>query len=274
MYSLSALEYKIILKDISQIKGRFEKAYMQENRFRMKIGKYKISAILPFALYIGDNQEKGANFLSQKLRKELKGKWFEGAEQINDDRIIRFNFSEGYAIVFEMFGKGNIVLLKDNIILIALHERDWGTRSIRKGKTYVPPPRKQYTEKVAMLIARGLRKEWANKLKDLSDEEIEKKIEEFLNRKYDLKDKEIVEGKRNLSEVLEEYFLTNRQVNEEEERLKKRLEKQKAYLEELTKKANLFRQKANLILKNVSYVQQKIEEAKKQGKRKITLELD
>ncbi len=73
-------------------------------------------------------------------RKMLGNRRIQSVEQVNFDRILRFNTEDG-SIILELFGDGNVILTDaDGTIVYALHERDWRDRSIRRGLEYQPPP--------------------------------------------------------------------------------------------------------------------------------------
>ena len=84
--------------------------------------------------------------VAKYLREELDNLRIENIEQLNFDRIIRIEFSFGKSLILEMFGGGNLILLKDNIIEFALKYREWKSktgneksRSIKKGEVYKSP---------------------------------------------------------------------------------------------------------------------------------------
>lgn len=70
----------------------------------------------------------------------LRSTWLREAVQLDFDRAIRFGFSEGYELIYELIGKGNLVLLHDgNVISATEYFRKRG-RSIIPGLSYAPPP--------------------------------------------------------------------------------------------------------------------------------------
>jgi len=73
-------------------------------------------------------------------RKRLGNRRIRSVEQLNFDRILRFNTDDG-SIILELFGDGNVILTDaEGKITYALHERDWRDRSVRRGLEYQPPP--------------------------------------------------------------------------------------------------------------------------------------
>ncbi|MDP8011770.1 MAG: ribosome rescue protein RqcH [Thermoplasmata archaeon] len=84
--------------------------------------------------------------MAKYFRQELDNLRIEKIEQLNFDRIIRIDFSFEKSLILEMFGGGNIIFLKNNVIDFALKYREWKsksnedkTRSIKKGEIYKSP---------------------------------------------------------------------------------------------------------------------------------------
>ena len=76
--------------------------------------------------------------LVEKISKELDNARLISLKQINNDRIISFDFEKA-SLIFEMFGKGNIVLVKDGITVCAYRYESWSDREIKKKNPYKPP---------------------------------------------------------------------------------------------------------------------------------------
>ncbi len=74
------------------------------------------------------------------LRKRFSGKRIVKFHQLNFDRIVVFETHDGYSLILELFGEGNIIVTRDGIIERAFLEREWRHRSILRGMEYVPPP--------------------------------------------------------------------------------------------------------------------------------------
>ncbi|MBR9679609.1 MAG: hypothetical protein GOU99_01000 [Candidatus Altiarchaeota archaeon] len=94
----------------------------------------------PGGFYLADYAPKGkAGNFSLFLRRRLNGRKIEQAEQLGLDRIVILRTADSQ-LILELFGKLNIILTDlSGTIIHALSERDWSKRSIRPGKTYVPP---------------------------------------------------------------------------------------------------------------------------------------
>ena len=73
------------------------------------------------------------------LRKRFVNRKILSVKQVNFDRIIAIKTDE-YELVIELFGGGNIIVVKDGIIEKAYREREWRYRSTIHGEIYEPPP--------------------------------------------------------------------------------------------------------------------------------------
>ncbi|MFH0863190.1 MAG: NFACT family protein [Candidatus Altiarchaeota archaeon] len=80
-----------------------------------------------------------SSFVMQ-LRKHLSGKVIRDFSQHGFDRIVEFHFDE-HILVFELFSRGNVLLLgRDMKILGLLEWQRWKDRMLGVGKTYEYPP--------------------------------------------------------------------------------------------------------------------------------------
>ncbi len=76
------------------------------------------------------------------LRKHLKGGAIAAIEQPGLERLVRLMIQRGegrYELVCELFGRGNIVLVRDGVILGGLHQGQEG-RPLLPHRPYLPPP--------------------------------------------------------------------------------------------------------------------------------------
>ncbi|MBN2478496.1 NFACT family protein, partial [Candidatus Micrarchaeota archaeon] len=117
---------------------------ISNGKISLKIGKEWIVFELGRRMNISYILEEGTvqnNFI-QKIRKELGGARFISAEQHASDRIIILNFDKGNEksmLVFEMFGKGNAVFVKDGITVSCYKRERWKDRETSPGKEYSFP---------------------------------------------------------------------------------------------------------------------------------------
>jgi predicted ribosome quality control (RQC) complex YloA/Tae2 family protein len=75
------------------------------------------------------------------LRKHLENRSLRSIEQKGFERIVVLGF-EGYELVVELFGQGNVILVNEGNIVQPMRNQSWEHREVRPGRPYVfPPPR-------------------------------------------------------------------------------------------------------------------------------------
>ncbi|GBC69225.1 hypothetical protein HRbin01_00921 [archaeon HR01] len=83
---------------------------------------------------------------AMELRKRLKGLKIQDIRQHNSERIIYVAFQENRELVTELMPPGNIILLKDGLVELALHTKASHDRALKLGKPYAhPKPRYSIT---------------------------------------------------------------------------------------------------------------------------------
>ncbi len=125
--------------------GFFKKIYqVGEREFLFKIYKGETKPLyvnLRGWLFFDDRETPlEPSMFVMFLRKRFSGKKIVKFYQFNFDRIIIFEVPNGYSLIIELFGDGNIIVTRDGIIERAYKEREWRHRRIIKGEEYVPPP--------------------------------------------------------------------------------------------------------------------------------------
>jgi predicted ribosome quality control (RQC) complex YloA/Tae2 family protein len=141
---MTNLEYSEIAKEISEAEGsHFSKIYRIDGGYLLKIGKYSIACIPGIRMNLTRYAEEslGTDTLCQRMRAELDNSKLLSVYQFGLDRIIVMEFSGG-KIYFEMFGKGNIIFVRDGIIIEAARHESWSSRVIRPKQQYIPPESK------------------------------------------------------------------------------------------------------------------------------------
>jgi predicted ribosome quality control (RQC) complex YloA/Tae2 family protein len=141
MRSMLALEYGYLVKELQPLVGkRFSKIAKVESGYKMKIGDADLICRPGIRLHTTKYIEEAgeADAFVEKARKELKGKILKGIEQVNEDRIVLFDLGN-LKLYFEMFAKGNMILVKDGKTLTALRYERWKDREIKRNRTYKPP---------------------------------------------------------------------------------------------------------------------------------------
>ncbi len=141
MRSMTNLEYSVIKDELQVLVGNhFSKIYMIENGYLIKIGKYSIvcNPGIHMNLTMYAEESLGLDTLCQRMRKELDNSRLLSLSQVNKDRILLMEFQDAN-VYFEMFGKGNVVLVKNDLILESMKREDWSNRSVRPGNEYHLP---------------------------------------------------------------------------------------------------------------------------------------
>ncbi len=82
-------------------------------------------------------------FCSYARKYLLNGK-IQSIQQIGFERIIDIKISTNngmYDLFVELFGKGNLILVKNNAIVLVAEEQIWADRTVKPGQEYVHPER-------------------------------------------------------------------------------------------------------------------------------------
>jgi predicted ribosome quality control (RQC) complex YloA/Tae2 family protein len=117
-------------------------------RLRRK-GTGRIDLLFELGRFITATRNAPANpdkpsMLAQTLRIALENSRVTGFNQMGFDRLVRMDVERGdgkRALVFELFGDGNLLLLDDaGIIVLPMRGEEFTARRLKKGEPYVPPP--------------------------------------------------------------------------------------------------------------------------------------
>jgi len=308
-----ALEYGYLVKELQSLVGkRFSKIAKVESGYKMKVGDADILCKPGIRFHVTKYIEEAGeadNFI-EKTRKELKGKILKGIEQVNNDRILMFDFGE-LKLYFEMFAKGNIVLVKNGKTVSALRYEQWKDREIKPNRQYKPP--KPPAEKIEDVISGNyiivsllklpIGKLYAAELlvragidektpgNTLSEEQVKKLEKSLVEMKKEfkpyvfyedenpvdfglLKLSENAKEMKTLSEAADEYYwkAVPEEKNVELEKLEDRLKKQEEYLEKLKTEEKEYREKGDYIYSNYQKIEKLLENAKKEKKREIEIQ--
>lgn len=112
-----------------------------------RTGRRYLRFVLPSIVFFDD--EKGEQELRPSafvmfLRKHLLNHAVRSVSQVAFERILKITFEKEKkkTLVFELFAKGNIILLdEDDRVISALERQDFKDRSVTKGMLYNPPVR-------------------------------------------------------------------------------------------------------------------------------------
>jgi len=143
MRPMANLEYTYIVQELKPLEGRhLDKFYeLRPGVFRMKIGSDSVLIELGKRLHITKLLEEAPEptGFAMKVRKELCGRRLCEVRQRGRDRIIIFDFG-GIELVAEMFGGGNLLLVRDGRIISVYERKEWKGRSLKAGEEYAFPP--------------------------------------------------------------------------------------------------------------------------------------
>jgi len=310
MRKMEYVEYEFLIRELKTlINKRFERfRKTDENFYILKIQDKEIAIDLGVRMNITKYIQKSeADWLCEKIDKELDNKKVVNVEIYKNDRIVSFEFEYGYRLIVECFAKGNIILTKDGIILIAHTEREWSTRKIKKEEVYKEPDsistkELELSDKyiIVSMIKLQLGKAYCKYIlemlnidekkpgKELTKKEVES-IENEIGRiktdphpyllKEDQKivDYSIIKIQENafetptLSEAIDEYYWNNKEEeNPKLEKLKKRLMEQKEKLIEIEEQMEEYKKNGDAIYQNFQKINLVLESTK--GKRMDELE--
>ena len=148
---LSALDLHYLIKELKfLINSRLDKIYHPSKKelilqlFVSVKGKQQLLINAGDYLYITlfKSPSQNPSDFCMYLRKKLTNSRLIEINQLEFERILEFKFQtkqETFSLVFEMFSKGNILLLKDNKILSAVEYKKWASRTIRPNQSYSYP---------------------------------------------------------------------------------------------------------------------------------------
>jgi predicted ribosome quality control (RQC) complex YloA/Tae2 family protein len=302
---MSNLEYSFIVTELQHLAGKHFGRIRKigEGLYRMKIGNIEViceaGVRLHTTKYIEEAQAHDK--FVEKTEKELDNAKLLSIEQVNKDRIVSFNFDKGN-LIFEMFGHGNIVLVKEGKTVTAMKFESWSDREIKPHATYHSPsskpseklePSEKYIIVSMMKLPFGKgyalealerqkidEKSPGNKLSKDQIEKLEEEIESitksakpylFLKngKPFDftltkLTQYENLEIKefKSLSEAADEYYANLPEENPELEKLLKRLEKQKERLTLLKEEEKSYRNMGDYIYQHYNEIEQILNDAK------------
>lgn len=133
------------------VNGKVDKIYQPaKNELLLQfhvpnIGKKILRIVAGKLMYLTDFKptlDKPPGFCVQ-LRKHLLNSRLRKIEQKAFERVVELVFEKAedvqYSLIIELFGKGNILLTKNNTILMTLFPKIWKDRTLKVGEEYVYP---------------------------------------------------------------------------------------------------------------------------------------
>jgi len=148
---LSSIDMYLLLKELKSLeKSRVDKIYnfgkgeIYINFYKSGEGKKILKIISGKAIFLAetkDSDEKPSHFCTM-LRKHLKNKTLISIEQLEPERILKFVFEskeETRILYLEIFGKGNLILCKEEYIIESLIKHKFRDRTILPKEKYKHP---------------------------------------------------------------------------------------------------------------------------------------
>ena len=146
--SLSNLEYSVIAQELdSLLKAKWFSKFqlIGEETYRLKLGPENLIIAPGKCVYVSSKKEfeSTEDGFSSAINRFLKGARLDSVTQLNNDRLLIFSFGER-KLVLEQFGKGNIIALENDVIVLCHHPEAWKDRKIQKNEQYKPPMAQQF----------------------------------------------------------------------------------------------------------------------------------
>ncbi len=305
MHKMSNLEYSFIVGELGrQLNGKHFGRIRKvgDGVYRMKIAGIEVICELGVRIHSTRYIEPAeSDKFTEKVEKELDNARLLEIRQINNDRIVSFVFDKG-ELIFEMFGQGNAIFVKDGKTVSAHKYESWSDREIKAGSPYKPPKtapveKLEVTDKyiIVSLMKLPLGKDYALEAlarakidektpgNSLSGNQILKLEQEISNIVAQAKPVAFFkEGKMSeyslaalaafarqetrdfpsLSEAADEYYAHAEKPNPKLERLQERLEKQRERLSQLALEEKAGKEAGDYIYSNYQKAEEIIALAK------------
>jgi len=148
--SLSSFDLRALVAEWQElVGGHIDKVYQNEDEviFRINLpsrGKTELFAKSGrwLCLHEVENKPESPPMFAQTLRRLLDNARIVGVEQRGFDRIAVFHLEHGGSsadLVFEVFGKGNLVLVRENVSVAAMFPQKFKDRTVQVGEPYAFP---------------------------------------------------------------------------------------------------------------------------------------
>lgn len=152
---LSALDLYYLIKESQKlVGGKIDKIYHpQKNELLIQfhvpnLGKNILKVLTPITIHLTSykSEQKSPSGFCTYLRKKLNNARLRKIQQLEFERIVKLNFETKetkFSLIIELFSKGNILLVENNVILSATEYHIWKDRAIKPKEQY-NYPKKQY----------------------------------------------------------------------------------------------------------------------------------
>ncbi|VVC02789.1 Uncharacterised protein [Candidatus Bilamarchaeum dharawalense] len=306
MRNMTNLEYSFLVAELAPlVTGKhFDRIRkISDGIYRIKIANLEILCELGVRIHLTkyiEPTEQTDKFV-EKVAKELDNAKLREIRQVNRDRIILFDFDTAQ-LVFEMFGDGNAILVKDGVTVVATKYESWTGREIKPNQPYSPPKnvpaeKLELTDKyvIVSLMKLPLGKDYVaealirSKIEEkkpgssLSESERKKLEQELVKIKSEVQpvvfyenqkvidfglalfskySKFTVQKFKSLGEAADEYFSKVEKPNPKLEKLLSRLEKQQERLQILMEEEKEFKTQGDLVYANYAKIDALLQLAK------------
>lgn len=157
MRQIASIEINVIVRELQPLVGTYLKKFydLKDGSFRLLFQSKEQNAMVYIKLLqtinlttMAEEVEEPTNF-AKAVRKRIMGKKLGAIKQRYSDRIVIFEFEgeEGYKLIVEMFGQGNLVITDKAYEILAAYE------SVRqKGREIAPHAVYQFPESIKFNI--------------------------------------------------------------------------------------------------------------------------
>ncbi len=148
--ALTSFDIRLLVEELQGLRGAYlDKVYQDGPSFIFRFhiprrGKTELFVQPGHWLFLGQGFKKPAQPppFAQALRKALSNAVIREVSQRGFDRILLFEWERRTpgTLILEMFGRGNLLLLKEGEIEVTLSGGKWKAREVRRGIPYAFPP--------------------------------------------------------------------------------------------------------------------------------------
>lgn len=155
---MTSFDIAVMSAELQKLIGSYiDKIYQPEAdslhfRFNLPQGKENLIVDVGKWIYLDPTAEPSGKALSYGmfLRKYLINGRVSQIGQHRFDRIVEIAVDRRgeFHLILEMFGRGNVILVKEGMILQPLHSKSWSGRELRAHKEYLYPPERVDTPRL------------------------------------------------------------------------------------------------------------------------------
>ncbi len=145
---MDSFDIRAAVAELQELEGGWTgNVYQDHDRLVIRIKKDGVHELLVHSgrwLCLTGHREPSERHpptFAMTLRKYIGNQRLRSIRQHGFDRVVVMRFSNGYAVVAELFSEGNVLLLDEHgDIVLPLHEQSWSQRELRPKHSYAFPP--------------------------------------------------------------------------------------------------------------------------------------